>query len=80
MMAKRKVYLMIELDAEVTSIPPHLRGLLSRPLVDPLTTRQSADEKAGWMERQTPVALRKKAAEERQARIRAEQRAESTED
>ncbi len=47
MLKKRKVYLVIELDADEKSsiLPPHLRGLVGRPLVDPLTTRRKPPTK-----------------------------------
>lgn len=42
---KRKVFLMIELDAdELACIPPHLRGIVTRPLVVPTQTRGATSE------------------------------------
>lgn len=69
-MRKRKVFLMIELDAdEVAAIPPHLRGMLERPLVDPLTTRQTP---AGpWFPtKEQERQKRRKAAAERAKALR----------
>ena len=48
---KRKAYLLIELDADETAIlPPHLRGMLSRPLVDPVHHQQppAIQTRATW--------------------------------
>ena len=53
-MKRRKIFLMLELDAdEVFSLPPHLRGLLERPLVDPLQTRQGPVSEAVDEEEET---------------------------
>ena len=49
-MRRRKAYLLIELDSDETEsiLPPHLRGLLSRPLIEPITTREGPAPVAHW--------------------------------
>ena len=64
-MRKRKAYLVLELDADETSniLPPHLRGMLSRPLVEPVQTRTEKPE--NWF-----LTEQQKRERRRQERIR----------
>jgi hypothetical protein len=64
-MKPRKVFLVLELDAdEVVSLPPHLQGLLQRPLVDPIQTREAPP--ANWFP--TEEQKREKRRQQRKTR------------
>jgi hypothetical protein len=41
---KRRVFLLLELDddEQASVLPPHLQGLVSRPLIEPITTRKQS--------------------------------------
>jgi hypothetical protein len=73
-MRKRKAYLLIELDGdEVSSIlPPHLQAILSRPLVDRLTTRDAAPV-GTWPGCETEAQRRERRTHERMKRVRKHQ-------
>ena len=69
-MKKRKAYLLLELDSdEIVNLPPHLRGLLSRPLIEPIQERRVHDKP--WCP--TEQQKRERRRQERIARLRAEQ-------
>ena len=73
-MRKRKAYLVIELDNDELSILPlHLQGLVQRPLVDPLTTREAPNEP--WPGFETEPQRRAKQTRDRLARVRRQQTA-----
>jgi hypothetical protein len=71
-MKTRKAYLLLELDAdEIVSLPPHLRGLLQRPLIEPLQTRRPPLTKTATDLRAERLAeTRWRAAEERKRKIK----------
>ena len=73
-MRKHKVFLTIEieLDAdEVVDLPPHLKSMLSRPLVEPIQTREAKASPGLWFP--TEQQKRDKRTRERLERVRKQQ-------
>ena len=49
-MRKRRAYLVVELDPDEIAciLPPHLQGIVSRPLVAPVETREAGTSPGPW--------------------------------